>query len=77
MLLGFVLIGLLPFLPQDDKLLMPREIMAPALGGGIYVGDDLECTSSVDGVWRYGTDKYLYLCMENTWRDITIVDEAQ
>ena len=74
---AILIIGLLSLLPQEEHLTMPREVLAPALGGVIYIGDDLECTTEHEGVWRYGRDKTLALCTEAKWRDITVSNEAR
>ncbi len=48
------------------------ESLMPAMGGALYIGDDLACTADHQDVWRYGDDKTLYLCSGQQWRRIAV-----
>ena len=68
-----VVATLLAFAPSASAATSPTpsEVLLPTFGLGLYVGDKLECNKQNDGVYRYGKNKRLYLCMNNEWQDIT------
>lgn len=62
---------------QPNTFAVPSETLAPTIGGGIYVGDDLECTPAREATWRYTSDKTLSLCSNGVWQEITITPETR